>query len=197
MENNKLKIFVNEEFREFELPDKLKYRYAVSNYGRLISFKETFADGKLLKGSSVDSYRVFRYKVKDENGKILNKHRFICKLVAQQFLEQPSEEHKYVLHLDFYRTNDAVKNLKWATKEEMLAHASKSPYVIAAKEKLIEQNKNQHSSKLTPTKVKLLKQTLLDPNRKTRIKLLAKQFGVSEMQLYRIKRGENWGHIKV
>jgi hypothetical protein len=26
---------------------------------------------------------------------------------------------------------------------------------------------------------------------------LAKKFGVSEMTLYRIKRGENWGHIKV
>jgi hypothetical protein len=37
----------------------------------------------------------------------------------------------------------------------------------------------------------------MDPNRKTRLKLIAKQFGISEMQLYRIKSGENWGHIKV
>jgi DNA-binding Xre family transcriptional regulator len=29
------------------------------------------------------------------------------------------------------------------------------------------------------------------------MKMLAKQFGISEMQVSRIKRGENWGHIKV
>jgi DNA-binding Xre family transcriptional regulator len=45
--------------------------------------------------------------------------------------------------------------------------------------------------------VKRLKKKLLDPNRKTRYKILAKQFGVSEMQLHRIKTGENWGHIIV
>ena len=27
-------------------------------------------------------------------------------------------------------------------------------------------------------------------------KKLAEQFGVSDMQIYRIKTGENWGHIK-
>jgi hypothetical protein len=29
------------------------------------------------------------------------------------------------------------------------------------------------------------------------LKMLAKQFGISEMQLYRIKSGENWGHVKI
>lgn len=42
-----------------------------------------------------------------------------------------------------------------------------------------------------------LKKRILDPNRKTRLRLIAKEFGISEMQLNRIKRGENWGHIKV
>jgi len=43
----------------------------------------------------------------------------------------------------------------------------------------------------------LLKKKLLDPGRKTRMKILAKQFGVTEMQLHRIKTGENWGEVKV
>jgi len=43
----------------------------------------------------------------------------------------------------------------------------------------------------------LLKKILLDPTRKTRMKILARQFGVSEMTLYRIKSGKNWGHIKI
>jgi hypothetical protein len=45
--------------------------------------------------------------------------------------------------------------------------------------------------------VRRLKKKLLDPNRKTRYKILVMQFGVSEMQLHRIKTGENWGHIIV
>jgi len=43
----------------------------------------------------------------------------------------------------------------------------------------------------------LIKKKLLDPNRKTRMKMLAHQFRISEMQLYRIKSGENWGHVMV
>jgi hypothetical protein len=29
------------------------------------------------------------------------------------------------------------------------------------------------------------------------LKKIAEQFDISEMQLYRIKSGENWGHVKV
>jgi len=90
--------------------------------------------------------------------------------------------------------------LKWATKAEMLEHSKKSPYVIAAKKKqLAELNaKRKHQgNKLNSTQVMLLKRRLADPNRKTRLKIIAKQFGVSEMTLQRIKTGENWGHIKI
>jgi len=47
------------------------------------------------------------------------------------------------------------------------------------------------------TKVMLIKKILAKPDRKTRLKMIAKQFGVSEMQISRIKSGENWGHIKI
>jgi hypothetical protein len=42
-----------------------------------------------------------------------------------------------------------------------------------------------------------LKRKIFDPKRKSRLKIIAKQFGISEMQLYRIKSGENWGHVKI
>ena len=32
-------------------------------------------------------------------------------------------------------------------------------------------------------------------NRKTRLKMIAKQFGISEMQVHRIKTGENWSYV--
>jgi len=40
-----------------------------------------------------------------------------------------------------------------------------------------------------------LKKIINNPQRKTRLKIIAKQFGISEMQLYRIKRGENWASV--
>jgi DNA invertase Pin-like site-specific DNA recombinase len=62
---------------------------------------------------------------------------------------------------------------------------------------LTEFNLKSDGRKLTSTKVIHLKKLLSNPDQKNRIKMLAKQFGISEMQVYRIKRGENWSHIKV
>jgi hypothetical protein len=101
------------------------------------------------------------------------------------------------LHLDRKRDNDDYRNLKWATKEEMEAHSRNSPFVKEAQKKLIEHNLNSDGRKLTVTKVMLIKKLLAKPDQKTRLKMIAKQFGVSEMQIRRIKSGENWSQIKI
>ena len=69
--------------------------------------------------------------------------------------------------------------------------------MIQARKNLLEHNIKSDGRKLTVTKVMRIKKMLQNPNRKTRIKMIAKQFGVSEMQIFRIKSGENWGHIVV
>jgi hypothetical protein len=206
-EQGKLKFYPDEVFKEISLgedDEKLQLRYAISNFGRLVSFSrfDEFEWGRIVNGSLQDGYRIWRYKVRDNKNKLRYKHRFFYRLVAEYFLPKTSDEQVYVLHLDRKRANDRDKNLKWATKEEMLAHSKKSPYVKSAQKKqiqLLKENRTMfsHSSKLTETQVIRLKKKLLDPNRKTRLKILAKQYGVSEMQLYRIKSGENWGHIKI
>ena len=190
------RIYPNEVFREIETEVPLKFRYAVSNKGRLISFTESFKDGNLLKGSFSDGYKTFRY-AKRINGKRVYTTFFIYKLVAEFFIPKSSEDQKYVLHLDYVRDNDSVKNLRWATYDEMMEHRKKSPHVIKSMQKLLEHNIKADGRKLTSTKVIHLKKILKKPNQNTRIKMLAKQFGISEMQVYRIKSGENWGHIKV
>jgi hypothetical protein len=191
-----VRLYASEKFKEIPIDAPLRKRYAVSNYGRLMSFTETFEDGIILKGGKADGYRIMRYKIRVDK-KEINKHIFLYKLVAEYFIPKTSEDQKHVLHLDRARDNDNHKNLKWATREEWLEHSRNSPHVIAARKKLVEHNIKSDGAKLTVTQVMLLKKRLLDPNRKTRIKILAKQYGVSEMQLQRIKTGENWGHIKV
>jgi len=191
-----VRFFATEKFKEISIEDPLQLRYAVSNYGRIISFKNNMEEGRLIKGSVTDGYRLFRYKIK-VNDKIKNKHLFLSKLVAGHFLDKASDDHKYVLHLDRNRSNDFVENLRWATKEEMLEHQRNSPFVKEARAKVLEEKKFKNGHKLTLTQVKFLKKELLNPNRKTRLKILAKKFGVSEMQLQRIRTGENWGHVEV
>ena len=190
------RLFPGEVFKEFEIKYKLKLKYAISNYGRVVSFSDTPENGRLIKNSQVNGYQLFRYVLIIE-GKRKFKQLFIYKLVAEYFIPKTSPDQEYVIHVDFNRSNDFVNNLKWATLEEKRAHIKKSPHVIEAKKKLIEHNIRSDGHKLTESQVILLKKKLLDPNRKVRLKILARQFGVTEMTLHRIRTGENWGHIKV
>jgi hypothetical protein len=191
-----LRFYPNEVFREIETEIPFKFRYAVSNRGRLISFTNDFRDGNVLKGSMCGGYKTLRYRIK-VNGESVCRTFFIYKLVAELFIPKSSEDQQHVLHLDYVRDNDSVSNLKWASYDEMMAHRKRSPHVIRAKQNLLEFNLKADGRKLTSTKVIHLKKLLSNPDQKNRIKMLAKQFGISEMQVYRIKRGENWSHIKV
>ncbi|MBI2967035.1 MAG: HNH endonuclease [Bacteroidetes bacterium] len=191
-----IRFFYNEEWKEFDPGYKAKFRYAITNYGRLISFKDKVEEGTLLKGGTIEGYKLFRYKI-FTGGKIYNKYIFVHKLVAGNFLPEKSEGQTYVIHLNHEKSNNHLSNLAWATREEMLAHAKKSPAVIRQLQKFTERIRSGAHIKLSVAKVQLIKKIILDPNRTTRYKIIARRFGISEMQLYRIKSGENWGRVKV
>jgi hypothetical protein len=202
-DKNKLQLLATEFFVEIELEDELKFRYAISNFGRLASFTDNISNieyGRILKGSITEGYRIFRYRLQ-RGKKVIYRHKFFHRLVAEHFLERTSEEQTYVIHLDHNLSNDHVVNLRWATKEEMIEHQRTNPKVLKSRKvstkRLLEYNKKRDGYKLTSTKVMLLKEILSNPKRKTRLKIIARQFGVSEMQLYRIKTGKNWGHVKI
>jgi len=195
-----LRLYSEEVFKEITIAEKLQLRYAISNYGRLVSFTDDINEGRIIKGSKQDGYRIWKYTTRDKKNKLRYKHKFYYRLVAEYFIPKISDEQVYVLHLDRNRANDHISNLKWATKEEMLLHNKKSPFVIEARKKQLADiyAKRLHKgNKLTSTEVMLIKKILLNPNRKTRLKILAKRFGVSEMTLHRIRTGENWGHINI
>ena len=97
-----------------------------------------------------------------------------------------------VIHKDYNKANNHIDNLQYTNRKELTEHNKNNPAVIRAKKEALLKPKY---AKLTPEKVRLLKKKIFDPNRRTRLRLIAKQFGISEMQLYRIKSGKNWGHI--
>lgn len=168
-----------------------QYHYKISNYGQVLVFTkdDENSDGQLVKLTKFNGFTALNYK--SNTGKF--KRKFIHKLVAENFLNPPKENQTIVLHIDYNSENNYYQNLLWATHQERFYHWKKHNPDWFGNKKL---NKPSYS-KLTEAKVRLLKKKLLNPQRRTRIKILARQFGVSEMQLNRIKRGENWGHVKV
>lgn len=183
-----IKNLKNEVWKDLQIKNKtaLRKRYAVSNMGRVISYHENIEDGKLLTGSTVEGYTVLNIKPADSY-QSLYLHREVAKLFAQK----AGRTQKYVIHLDFDKKNNKVSNLRWASKEEMEKHQQKSPAKLAYKEK---QRNRLKGLKLNVAKVKSIKRLLEKPGKKT-MKQIAEQFDISEMQLYRIKSGENWGHV--
>ena len=187
-----MNTFSDEVWKEIDLvPPGIRLKYAVSNYGRIKSYKNDIQGGNILKGGLIGGYPILKVRPKGKD-----KTFYVHRLVARYFLKQSRDEDQFVLHLDYDKKNNHVSNLKWATKREMELHQQGSPYVKKARElRLLK--KPQKGHKLTSTQVLHLKKKIFDPNRKTRLKILAKQFGISEMQLYRIKSGENWSHVKL
>ncbi|MBF8149461.1 HNH endonuclease [Winogradskyella sp. F6397] len=174
----------NEEWKEIVFDDNIAEdeKFKISNYGRLINCKTETEF--LVKKYFINGYQNLPLKQK-KNGKLTS--RYVHKLVAEHFLEQ--NDGLYVIHLNYDKTDNRVENLKWATKREKEIHQFSNPEFKNRK------RKKPSNTKLTETKVKFIKRKINDPNRRTRLKMIAKQFGISEMQLYRIKTGENWGEV--
>jgi len=180
--------FRDEEWKDLVIDNLTeRHKYKISNYGRIISYFY-YKGGKLLKLGNVKGYKTFT--VKDTNRKKL--YFYVHRLVAEHFIKKTNPEQHIILHLDSNRHNNYYKNLKWATdKEAYNYHMSNNPEL---KKKFTTKGFRAYS-KLTESDVKIIKRKLFDPKRKTKMKILARQFGVSEMQLYRIKSGENWSSV--
>lgn len=160
--------------------------YAVSDQGRLVSYTTAIKDGNLLRGTLMGGYPTLKLKPEGRNMTL-----FIHRLVAEAFLSKRSAKAMYVIHLNYNKEDNRASNLRWATKEEMERHQQKSPAVLAYRSL-----NRKVGHKLTDVTVKRIKQLIFDKKRVRTMKQIAAQFGISEMQLYRIKSGENWGHIK-
>ena len=167
---------------------ELRNYYAVSSFGRIASYKEDILrDGKLLNGSLTTGYRTLNLHRPGHKGTL-----YIHREMARLFLKKPSSKHKYVIHRNHNKLDNSVKNLEWATLQEMIGHQQRSPAKVAYKKR---QATREVGLKLTATQVRRIKDLLHNKNRRVTIKQLADKYNVSEMTMYRIKSGENWGRV--
>jgi hypothetical protein len=167
---------------------ELRNKYAVSSQGRIASYKEeVMEDGKLLKGSLTTGYRTLNLHRPGHKGTL-----YIHRELARLFIKRPGARYKYVIHKNHNKLDNSVRNLSWATLEDMIDHQQKSPAKVAYKKR---QASRETGLKLTAAKVRRIKELLQKQDRKVTIKQLATKYEVSEMTMYRIKSGENWGRV--
>ena len=155
--------------------------YQVSNYGRVKSFVIYKKDGQILKCSVINGFKNVQIASHKSKARI-----YIHKLVAQLWLPKPTDKHIYVSHIDGNLKNNHISNLEWHTRETL--NEKHSALLKGKKSK----NKRRNS-KLKESDIGLLKSMLENGVVQSKI---AKMFRLSEMQITRIKRGENWGHVK-
>ena len=190
MKPKNIKSFWDEEWIYLNLdnlPERSINKYILSNYGRIVSYYHN-EEGVLLKSENKQlGYKTFI--ITDKDGKKL--YNYVHRLVAHFFLDEPREDQNQVIHLDGNKTNNYYKNLHWASEKEKRAHQDKMDPGWHYRGNW---GKRKYH-KLTESQVKLIKRKINDPNRKTRMKIIAKRYGISVMQLYRIKSGENWSSV--
>jgi hypothetical protein len=163
---SKIKFLTDETWKEIKLKKgTTTKRYAVSNKGRIVSYKTTLEEGYILKPRLTQGYPSITIGREETR-----QNYYIHRLVADYFCKQPSAKANFVIHLDHKKENNKATNLKWVKHEEQISHAKKDPNVLV-------RMKPDEGPKLTLDKVK--------------------KFKVSDMQIHRIKIGENWAHVRI
>lgn len=186
MNDLKVKSFWNERWARVKAKAPTKNcDYQFSDYGRMKSINKITGEEKLLKGSKIKSgFIQLNLRLKDG----IRQGFYLHKLIADEFLEKPAGK-DFVIHLDFDNYNNHFKNLQWVDQKELTAHQIKHGVYER------ENRKVASHVKMNESKVRLLKKRLKEG--KTKRKILARSFGITETQLKRIERGENWGQVKL
>ncbi len=195
------KLLWKEEWKDTGINGQVTNRqYYISNYGRVavlnhgkasliktpsqnkelaVSATEHHEEKKaiLFKHLLINKYAAINVRLANSQTKIY----YIHKLVAQHFLSKPLPNQMFVIHKDYNKGHNYVNNLAWASAKERGEHQKNNPYFMKVKSR-------PKYKKLDEGRKKLLIQKIMDPNRKTRYKILSKQFGISVSHLYRIKK---------
>lgn len=186
----------NEKWRQFIFKNcnTLQKKYMVSNMGRIASCTTSLKkNGTLLNGSAIEGYRIIRLKAKNEYI-----HFLYHRVVAELFLKPPGKGQKFIIHLNHNKKDNRAENLRWASQQEVISHNLANPRVKAAKKKAKENPALRGKGvKLTLPQVIQIKKLLANPHRRLTHKQIATRYGISEMAITRMKRGENWGNVKV
>lgn len=173
---------------QFKGSKSLNKKYAMSSLGRAASYyDDIFEDGKILNGSKTTGYKTLNLHADGANYTM-----YFHREIARLFLTKGSQREKYVIHLNYNKTDNNIKNLLWASQFDLGRHHKTSP--IKSDNQKIRKVRSV-GLKLSIPQVKALKTAIASPARTLTYKKLAEKYKISLMTIYRIKRGESWGAL--
>jgi len=178
----RLRKIDDEVWKRIPFADK---HYEISNYGRVKSFCYDKELGRIVKPGVIKGF--YNVSFMSEGKK---KSFLVHKITAELFITRTDENQDTVIHLDWNKSNNHYANLMWVSKDE----AYKRMFDRIHEKRRNSKEKVITYSKLNADDVIRIKSML---GRGITQNVIAKLFCVSEMQITRIKRGENWAHIEV
>jgi len=183
----KLKDLKNEVWKKIKLPSAHNSKiYYVSNRARIKSVDKSTKSEYLLK-MKPDHHGHLRATIRLANGK--NYGMWVHKHLAEHFVKKPSKKSTFIIHKNYKRDDNKLKNIVWVTNEEHKAYISQRLRAMGH----VFHSKGG-SAKLKPAQVAQIKKQLKS-GRKTKT-AIANKYDVSLTQLKRIERGENWANVK-
>ncbi len=172
-----------EEWKVWE-SEAIRNKFLVSNYGEVKSLY--FDPPKPLKHYKNMGYRAIPTRKVDGKNTLI----YVHKIVGELYVPNPDNLPKLIF-VDHNKGNPDAYNLKWVDNEEFKGHMAKTHKSAYTYNQDFTPN-----NKLTRTQVAVIKKMMLDPKRKTRVKLIARQFGVSIGTIFSIKRGASWKDVQ-
>lgn len=182
-----IKNLKNEEWKRITLPSQHTSKvYFVSNKARIKSVDKKSKSEQIM-SLYPDHHGHLRTTIKLKNGK--NCPLWVHKCMAKAFVPKPSKKHVLIIHKNFKRDDNKIKNVIWATKEEHKAYIKKRHKALGH----VYHNKGG-KAKLTEKKVAQIKKLILKG--KMQQNKIAEKYNISATQIKRIARGENWANVK-
>lgn len=169
-----IKYLKNEEFCVVNLSRKTTRIYYVSSLGRCVS-EDSYGNLRFLRGSITHGVRMVSYT----DAKDGTRHAFsVSREIARSFIGEPADVEKMMVIRINRKKRDEVSNLKWIPLTE-----------AGDPKRLVHDFGLVRNSKLTKEQVVDIRKSKLKNTE------LGWFYGVSDMQISRIKRGENWKQI--
>ena len=166
----------DEKWEELIFADKL---YEISNFGRLKSHA-TNKKGIILRNRNTRNYLTVILTVFKKRKTI-----YIHKLVAEYFVLKEDNSKNIVIHIDNDRKNNYFENLKWVNAKECFENTDKFNANLHEKFRM----NTTSAAKITKQDADEIRAMIAAGVLQS---VIAKKFKISEMQITRIKRNENW-----
>ena len=191
MRKAKVRSHWNERWQKVETPyPTVVCDYYISDYGRIKSVNKENEEERLLNGSKGNSgTRTLNIRLEDKHRMGVYIHRFVAEHFVEETPEDIELDRKFIDHINGDKSNNHYKNLRRVNRDELTV-IQKERGIIS-----IERIKKALTVKMTETKVRLLKKRLKQG--KTKKKILARNFNITPMQVWRIETGENWSHVTI